>query len=195
MPELSALPELLAKLLSKLLASQRDVLLIALLVAAAVIDWRTYRIPNWLTVGGMLAGLLYNTISAPSWPGGLLAALAGLGAGLIVLLPLYALRVMGAGDVKLMAAVGAFLGWPEILFAMVFSLIAGGAAALAFAVHRRALRRMASNVVDIVRFMVFAAEAGFRHHPMAGRTSIGKLPYGCSIAAGTIAWLAARTLS
>lgn len=190
MTELNALSEPLAKLI----ASPRDVVLVALLVAAAVIDWRTYRIPNWLTAGGMVFGLLYNT-AAHGFMAGLLPALGGLGIGLVLLLPLYALRVMGAGDVKLMAMVGAFIGSSEILYAVLFTFVAGGVAALTFAVYRRALRRMAGNVVDIVRFMAFAAVAGFRPEPaVARRTSIGKLPYGISICVGTIAWLAVTRL-
>jgi prepilin peptidase CpaA len=191
MLELAAVPELLAKLL----ASPRDVVLIALLLAAAVIDWRTYRIPNWLSVSGMVFGLLYGAFAGSSWVTGLLVAIAGLGAGLLVLLPVYALRVMGAGDVKLMAMVGAMVGFPDILYALLFTLIAGGAAAIAFALYRRAFRRMSGNVADIVQTMAFAAVAGFRSDPaVAAPTFVGRLPYGACIAAGTIAWLIARLL-
>jgi prepilin peptidase CpaA len=174
-----------------LLAIPRDAVLAALLAAAAVIDWRTYRIPNCLTVGGMALGLLGNT-AADGLMSGLLPALAGLALGIAVLLPLYALRLMGAGDVKLMAAVGAFVGVPEILYAVLFTFIAGGIAALAFAAYRGALRRMAGNVLDTVRFMAFAAAVGVKPEAVAQRTSIGRLPYGGCIAAGTVAWLAAR---
>jgi prepilin peptidase CpaA len=183
-----------AQPLAKLLASPREIVLVALLIAAAVIDCRTYRIPNWLTFGGAVFGLLYNT-AAHGFMAGLPPALGGLGIGLAMLLPLYALRVMGAGDVKLMAMVGAFLGSSEILYAVLFTFIVGGVAALAFGIYRRALRRMTGNVVDIVRFMAFAAVAGSRPTPVpAGSISIGALPYGVSIAVGTIAWLVARLL-
>ena len=141
----------------------------------------------------MALGLLGNA-AADGITSGLLPAAAGLALGIAVLLPLYALRLMGAGDVKLMAAVGAFIGAPEILYAVLFTFIAGGVAALAFAVYRKALRHTAANVLDTVQFMTFAAVAGVRPQPMAGRTSIGKLPYGSCIAAGTLAWLTARHL-
>lgn len=179
--------------LSGLAAQPAVAVLVLLLVAAAVIDFRTYRIPNALTVGGMAFGLIYNTASAASWTDGLLGAFAGLGFGLVVLLPVYALRVMGAGDVKLMAMVGAIVGFPDIFNAVLYSLIAGGIASVAFAVYHRALRRMTANVTDIVQSMAFAVIVGGRPTPaLAGRASVGKLPYGVSIAGGTIAWVAAR---
>jgi prepilin peptidase CpaA len=179
--------------LAKLLDQPGVVVLVALLVMAAVIDWRTYRIPNWLTAGGMAFGLIYNSVVAQPWHDGLLGALAGLGVGLVVLLPVYALRVMGAGDVKLMAMVGAIVGLPDILNAVLYSLIVGGIAAVAFALYHRAFRRMSANVMDIVQSMAFAVVVGGRPTPaLSGRASIGKLPYGVSIAAGTIAWLGAR---
>lgn len=191
MQELNVLPEVLAKVL----AQPQIVALIALLVVGAVIDWRTYRIPNWLTVGGAAFALIHSALSATTWHAGLLAALAGLGVGLVSLLPLYVLRVMGAGDVKLMAMVGAFLGTPDILFAVLWTFIAGGVAAVAFALWHRAFARMATNIRDVVQSMAFAAATGQRSAAGIGATrSIGNLPYGISISAGTIAWLAARQL-
>jgi prepilin peptidase CpaA len=186
MLELSLLPETLARWL----ANPGNVALAVLLIAAAVIDWRTYRIPNWLTVGGMVCGLLVNV--APGGAG-ILSALGGLAIGLAVLLPMYVLRVMGAGDVKLMAAAGAFLGTSEILYAILFTFIAGGVFALVFALWHRAFLRMAANVGGVVRSMGYAAIGGFRPAPPTG-TSIGKLPYGISICVGTIAWLAVKQL-
>jgi prepilin peptidase CpaA len=178
-----------------LLAQPSVAVLAILLVVAAVIDWRTYRIPNWLTVGGMAFGIIYNTAAASSWHDGLVGALAGAGVGLVILLPVYALRVMGAGDVKLMAMVGAIVGLPDIFHAVVYSLIVGGIAAVGFALYHRAFRRMTTNVIDIVQSMAFAAMVGHRPTPaLSGRASVGKLPYGVSIAGGTIAWLAARLL-
>ena len=118
--------------LARLLHQPGATLLVVLLVTAAVMDWRTYRIPNWLTAGGMALGLIYNTVTFQPWHEGLLGSLAGLGVGLVVLLPVYALRVMGAGDVKLMAMVGAFVGLPDIFNAVLYSLIVGGIAAVGF---------------------------------------------------------------
>jgi prepilin peptidase CpaA len=181
-----------AQPLEKLLGSPRDVVLVALLIVAAVIDWRTYRIPNWLTVGGMVFGLLYNAASH-GLMAGLLPALGGLGIGLAMLLPLYALRVMGAGDVKLMAMVGAFLGSSEIFYVVLFTFAASGIAALAFALWHRALNRVVRNISGLMHSVAFAAMAG--HRPTGGiAASIGKMPYGISMCVGTIAWLAVTRL-
>lgn len=189
MHDLNAVPQFLATMF----AEPRHMVLVLLLVIAAVIDLRTYRIPNWLTVSGMLFGLAYNAISASSAVDGLLAAFGGLVLGLVILLPVYALGVLGAGDVKLMAMVGGIVGVPDIIYAALWALITGGVAAIGFALYRRAFRRMTANVAQIVQSMALAAMAGVRPAPaIAGRASVGKLPYGVSIAAGTIAWLAAR---
>jgi prepilin peptidase CpaA len=177
------------------LAEFRIAVLVVLLVAAAVIDYRTMKIPNWLTVGGVVTGLVLGTVDALRPLDGFLAALGGAGAGLVLLLPLYLLRVMGAGDVKLMAMAGAFLGVGGTLSAVLFTFVVGGIAALAFALWHRAFGRMAGNVRDIVQWMVFAAFAGLRPLPrVTAASSIGKLPYGISICAGTIAYLVARQL-
>ena len=181
----------LSQLLARVIANPFDVVLIALLVAAAVIDWRTYRIPNWLTYGGMTFGLLYNA-AAHGFMAGMLPAMSGLGLGLVLLLPLYALRVMGAGDVKLMAMVGAFLGSPEILYAVLFTFVAAGIAALAFALWLRSFTRVVRNVGGLMQSVAFAAMAG--HRPERGMASIGKMPYGISICVGTVAWLAVTRL-
>jgi prepilin peptidase CpaA len=184
--ELSVLPTPL----SQVFASPAQLLLIALLILAAVIDTRSYRIPNWLTVSGMVLGLVCNT-----WPGvtgatGFLMALAGLGAGLAVLLPLYVLRMTGAGDVKLMAMVGAFVGVQQILQAAVLTFIAGGLVAIGFALWRKALGRMVANAYYAVQSFAGAAVSGYNPGPVAlANPSVGRVPYALSILAGTATWL------
>lgn len=177
------------------LADARLALLVVLLMVAAFIDVRTYRIPNWLTYGGAAIGLAFGAaiqwrLLGPAWAiDGFLWSLGGLAAGLALMLPMYALRVMGAGDVKLMAMAGAFLGLGQIVPAVLCVFVAGGVLAVGYALWRRALGRMTANVVDIVQSMAFAAMSGVRTGAGAPRLSVGKLPYGVSISAGTIAWI------
>lgn len=183
------------------LGDVRNAVLVLLLLVAAVIDVRTLRIPNWLTVTGALIGLALSAavqwqVLGVAWAvDGALWSLAGLAAGLALMLPFYALRVMGAGDVKLMAMVGAFLGLPQIVPAVICVFIAGGVVALAAAAWRHSLGRVASNVFGIVQSMAFAVLAGVRPAPaMPPAGSVGRLPYGISICAGTLAWLIASHL-
>ena len=86
----------------------------AILIIAAWIDGRELKVPNWITFHMILAGLVYSTCVGGI--GGLGAGLLGMTVGLLTLLPLYAVGGMGAGDVKFMAGIGAWLGW-EITFA------------------------------------------------------------------------------
>jgi prepilin peptidase CpaA len=91
---------------------------------AAVADVWTRRIPNWLTFGTLILGVLLNTwLHAFE---GALAALAGAALGLALLLPFYALGMIGAGDVKLLAALGALIGPQALVSVAVYGAIAGG---------------------------------------------------------------------
>lgn len=191
MNELQALGELLWMLVTH----PNTGVLIALLVVAAVIDWRTMRIPNWLTVSGMVYGLAVNALHATGIGAGLLHATFGLAVGLALMLPLYLIRVLGAGDAKLMAMVGAFVGPAAVFKATVVVFIVGGVIALAWSARHHYLKRMTANAAAAVQAMAFAAMAGIRPTAsLVGRPSVGKLPYGLSIAIGTIAWLVARQL-
>ena len=174
------------------LADGRIALLALLLIVAAVIDYRSLRIPNWLTAGGTVLGLALNAVGGVSALAGFLWALAGAAVACAVLLPAYVFRVMGAGDVKLMAMVGAFLGLPQILPALLFVFVTGGVSALLFAVAHRRVGRLAFNFRNIVQGMVLPMP-----QPLAAAApdkSIGKLPYAVSIGAGTLLYLASRQL-
>ncbi|MGA7908757.1 MAG: A24 family peptidase, partial [Candidatus Sulfotelmatobacter sp.] len=81
------------------------VLAVALALIAGWTDWRSRRIPNWLTVPGLLLGVAANGLAA-GWPG-VKSSLLGVGLGLLLLLPFVLLRSLGAGDWKLAGAVGA----------------------------------------------------------------------------------------
>ena len=193
--EFKAMLELL-ELLGLLLFSGRTGVLILLLVVAAVIDYRSHRIPNWLVLCGALYGLIYNTLM-PAWPqGSILVALAGLGLGLVLFLPLYLLRAMGAGDVKLLAMAGAFLGPNDIVRAALASLLVGGALAIVFVLMRGTAMRMIQNLMWTLRLGIFNAMNGsapsLRIPPEA---SVGKLPYGVAIALGTTGFLILRQLA
>ena len=178
------------------LREPRMLVLAALLLAAALIDWRTLRIPNRLSGGGALLGLLWSVWAAPSALQGLSFGLAGLALGLGLMLPLYLMGAMGAGDVKLMAMVGAFLGAPATLQALLFVGITGGVVALLSVSRRRAwtplwlkLKAMAPT-----QRMPQSAPAALTPAPDSPTVppSVGKLPFGVSICLGTLASVLSR---
>lgn len=182
MHEFDAVLELLAMLVSDL----RMLALFALLAVAAVSDWRSYRIPNWLTFGGALFALVYGTLAARTPAVGAASAFGGLGIGFAAMVPFYVIGIMGAGDVKLMAMAGAFIGPEQTLMAVLFTFIAGGVAAMVFAIHRRRVGHMLANVKDAAQGVMFSGIAGIRPSGRINASlSIGKLPYGICIAAGT----------
>jgi len=100
------------------------VLTLALTLSAALLDWRSRRIPNWLTVPGLLFGVTVHAVLT-GWHGTVFA-LEGAGLALVILLPLVLLRGLGAGDWKLMGAVGAMLGPVLLLFVLSGSILTSG---------------------------------------------------------------------
>ena len=104
---------------------------LALLWAAAWVDFRTFRIPNALVLSSAAFGLFAQT-----WGGGLdgaWQALVGLALGLALLFPVYLIGHMGAGDVKLVGAAGALLGPGSLLLALLFAVLAAGVMGAAYA--------------------------------------------------------------
>lgn len=106
-----------------------------LLAGSLFYDLRERRIPNFLTFTGMAAGLALQAVF--HGPQGLLASFLGLGLGLLLLFPLFAINKFGAGDVKLLAAVGALRGLHFLWRAALLGAVSGGLLALvALAYHR-----------------------------------------------------------
>jgi prepilin peptidase CpaA len=122
----------------------------AVLVAmgAGVLDWRYRRIPNWLTVSGLVAGLAVNTILY-RWPG-LKAALLGTLLGLGLLLPFVLVRSLGAGDWKLAGALGACLGWRQLLSVLMGTILVAGVMALAVVIWKGQLKQTLLNIAHLL---------------------------------------------
>jgi prepilin peptidase CpaA len=146
------------------------------LAAAVVTDVRTRRIPNWLT-GAIAAGGFGLAFGGGSVTPA--QAALGLGLGLALMLPGHVIGATGAGDVKLMAAVGAFLGPGLVFRAFLYSALAGGVIALAVAAHRGLL---ADTMLGTGRLVT--APAATRDAIVApGRRN--RFAYGPAIAVGT----------
>lgn len=167
--------------------------LFVLLSLAVWHDVRARRIPNRLVFAGALIGLALNTF-LPAGAGfftdssgalGFLNSLGGVAIGLATLLPLYALGAMGAGDVKLMAMVGAFLGPKAVLGAAILTLLSGGLLALAVALWTGTLARVLHNTYVLLLHAVFRAFAGTGVRIDKPATSTTKLAYAIAIMSGT----------
>lgn len=123
-------------------------------LVAGLTDLRWRRIPNWWTVPGALVGLALN-IGAYGWAG-LKASLLGCGLGLLLLVPFFALRAIGGGDCKLVAAMGAFVGPGELLQLLVVAVLVNGGLALIFIVAKgrgwKTLKNMGLLLVSLAQF-------------------------------------------
>ena len=153
-------------------------------VVACAFDLHSRRIPNLLTFGGAAVALVYSLVTGG--PGGLLTATLGWLAGAAVFLPFFVLGGMGAGDVKLAACLGAWLGPMTALYADLYAALAGGVLALALALATGYLREAVTNVwLLLMHWKV----GGIR--PLPAVTLEGsrgpRLPYAVPIAVGALA--------
>jgi prepilin peptidase CpaA len=157
------------------------------LVEAAIIDGRTLKVPNWLTFHFAAAGLAYAY-----WTGGthlLLWAFVGLVVGLASLMPLYAIGGMGAGDVKLMAGLGAWIGPWATLGAFVSSAIVGGMMGAAMIIHSGELVRHVAMMQFLGREIVALRDPSLLAARAAERKpTMTLLPYAIPIAVGTLTY-------
>jgi prepilin peptidase CpaA len=170
-----------------------QVLLMLVVMVAAAFDIRERRIPNWLTAAGLALGLaLYGFLFGTA---GLLFSLKGLGLALGIYLPLYALRAMGAGDVKLMAAVGSIVGWRNWLAILVLTAIFGGILALALIVGKGRVHRTLQNL-GLVLLALRLRQAPYQVNPELDVRSEQalRLPHAVSILLGTLTFLLAAAL-
>ena len=117
-------------------------------LGAGILDWRYRRIPNWLTVSGAIAGVAANTILY-RWPG-LKAALLGTALGLGLLLPFVLIRSLGAGDWKLAGALGACLGWQQLLSVLIGTILVAGVMALAVVIWKGRLKQTLVNIAHLL---------------------------------------------
>ena len=159
------------------------VVLMALLAAAAWTDIRSNRIPNALVVAGLVLGIAFGL--APGGIGAKDMAL-GLATGLVLFLPCYALGVMGAGDVKLMAMAGTFLGVKATLLAVVTTFAAGGVLAIGYGLKSRVLRQALRNVWTFAGSAAVQLASGTAPRVADMPVTRVRLPYAAAVAAGVL---------
>jgi prepilin peptidase CpaA len=164
------------------LAKLSDVFAIATIIAGtgigAAIDLRTRRVPNPLTMGLAVIGVLYAAVGI----GGvsILASLEGLALGLALMLPGHLVGATGAGDVKLFAAAGAFVGPAHILTAFIYTALAGGAIAILISLWRRRLRQTVGDTALLI------ATRGMHAPAIESPLQNNRFAYAPAIAVGTM---------
>jgi prepilin peptidase CpaA len=151
-------------------------------------DLRTRRIPQVLTIGGAVAGVIFH-IAAGGWSGGLISA-AGWLVGILVLFLPFALGGLGAGDVKLLGAIGAWLGPASALWVGLYTGVAGGILAVVVAFSKGYLSQAVGNVAALLAYW---RVSGIKPLPemTLERASGPRLAYAVPILAGTMValWL------
>jgi len=155
---------------------------------AGISDWWSRRIPNWLTVPGLLLGIAVNS-AMRGWPGAK-DSLLGAGLGLLLLLPFVLLRSLGAGDWKLVGALGGFLG-PQRLIAVLFvTVLIAGIMALLLIVWKGRVRQTLRNIVRLLA-------AFFSFHLPGPELSLEnpdalKVPFGVAVAIAVVVYTAGQ---
>lgn len=159
-----------------------EILLTAIVTAAALVDLHSRKIPNWLTFPTMAIGMALNGISMGGE--GFLFSLKGAGVGIALLLIPYMMGAMGAGDVKLMGAVGSFLGAAGVFHACIISLLFGGIYAVILIIIR------GNVVLFLKRYWLMLKNFLMYRQIQYIQPSPGEFPpklcFGLAIAVGTI---------
>ena len=160
---------------------------ILLLIVCSFFDLRYYRIPNFITVPAVVLGLAIGFVSGGT--DGLVLSAVGMAVGFGVFLVPFILGGMGGGDVKLMAAVGALVGWPLVVWAALLSCVVGLFAAVAKAIWKGTLWMLLVNTWQITRNMLVGLILRRPAEEIKTVTRIqsaARVPFGVAIAVGTL---------
>jgi prepilin peptidase CpaA len=158
----------------------------ALALGACIPDLRTRRIPNALTFGAAAVALLVHGLTGGA--AGLTTSAAGWLLGAALFLPLFALRGMGAGDVKLLAAVGAWLGPQQVIWVALMTSVAGGVLAIVVAVSHGYLRQALKNIYFLLVHWRVSGVGPVEEVTLTGSRG-PRLAYAVPIAVGTLVTL------
>jgi len=154
------------------------------LAIAAYIDWKEHRVPNWLNYIAMAFGLCFHLILAG--PQGLYFSLVGISVGFATLVIPYLLKGMGAGDVKLMMAIGAWVGPWATFQGFVWTVIFGALMGLALMIRSRQFKERLLTVGIASRNLMQMKDLNYGNEENAPETIL--LPYGVPIACGFYAY-------
>jgi prepilin peptidase CpaA len=165
------------------IAKEGALLLPALLaITAGWTDWRSRRIPNWLTVPGLLLGIAVNSWLR-GWHG-TKDSLLGAGLGLLLLLPFVLLKSLGAGDWKFAGALGAFLGPENLLTVLVLGILVNGLMAVIMVIQKKRVRQTAHNMARMLA-AVFSLQLPGPDLTL-DNPDLVKVPFGVAVAIAVI---------
>lgn len=162
------------------------ILLPVVLIAASWIDLKQHRVPNMLTFSVLIAGVSLQFL-LHGWEG-LTDSLGGLAVGLLILMPFYIKGGMGAGDVKLMAATGAFLGFKGGLLAVGLTLLAGSVMGIFLLVILGGIKAAMHRYYATLKQLLYTNNINLSYiPPPPDEAAAVKFPYASAICVGTIA--------
>jgi prepilin peptidase CpaA len=168
-----------------------EVVLLAAVLVAAFTDVRWRRIPNWLTLGTVVLALVLNPLAA--WPtplAGLWLALKGFALAFLLNLIMYALHMTGAGDVKLLAAIGALVGTADFLGIFLLNAVIGGLLAVALILLKGRVRQTLWNLAYMIgEFMKWKVPYLTREQLDVNNPKALTLPRALPIALGVVVFL------
>jgi len=161
-------------------------LLLSILSISAIIDFRTQKIPNLITVPSVIIALLYHFVT--NGIEGLIFSLLGLGTGIGLLIIPYVLGGMGAGDAKLMGAVGAILGSKSVFVAFLFTALVGGIYSFVIIMlHRKQFKGFFKK--QLITLKLFILTRIFIPDPVEDNHKKPKMCYGVAITLGTVIYM------
>ena len=158
-----------------------DLAALAVALIAAIWDLRSRRIPNWLTISALILGFAWH-IANGTWR----EAAWGTLLGTVIYLPMWLAGGRGGGDVKLMAALGAWLGPSAWIQLFVLTALIGGIWALILVIAKRRLLATLKNIWDILRSLVTGRQPT---HRLGNETALA-IPHAAIVALAMLAWLA-----
>lgn len=161
----------------------------ALIAAVAgYTDYRWRRIPNWLTMPGLVLGIAASA-SGSGWTGAK-AALLGAGLGLVILLPFVLVRSLGAGDWKLVGALGAFLGPQHLLTVLFATLLIAGVMAFVLVIWKKRVRQTLRNIWRLLGALLSLRLPG--QDVSLDNPEALKIPFGIALAIAMILYAIGR---
>lgn len=159
-------------------------ILLVITAIAVVTDIRSHKIPNILCLIGITGGLFYH-FQVNSFAGLFADGFGGMISAGLILLPLYIMGGMAAGDVKLMAAVGCILGWPLSIEAALYSLISGSCLGIAYYIFKGGFKEIAFRYSTALKYLVFTGKIFLPEAP-AESVSRSRFPYAAAIFSGSV---------